>query len=75
MTPNHPPPESERILLKPCPFCTCKSVELESVEDGDGRFICAYVECPACLARGPQEQILENAIDFWNECEPVKATP
>ena len=48
---------------------------VETVEDGDGNVICAHVECPACLARGPQEQIVQNAIDFWNECEapPVAA--
>lgn len=57
------------IKLIPCPFCTCKAVELESVEDGDGNLLCAHVECPACLARGPQEVTIQNAIDFWNECE------
>jgi len=66
---------SETLKLNPCPFCTCKAVELETVEDGDGNVICAHVECPACLARGPQEQIVQNAIEFWNECEapPVAA--
>lgn len=59
------------LKLNPCPFCTCKAVELEEVTDGDGEFICAHVECPACLARGPQESVLQNAIEFWNECEPA----
>ena len=59
------------LKLNPCPFCTCKAVELEEVTDGDGKFICAHVECPACLARGPQENVMQNAIDFWNECEVV----
>lgn len=63
------------LNLNPCPFCTCKGVELEEITDGEGNFICAHVECPACLARGPQESVMQNAIDFWNECEPVLPTP
>lgn len=59
------------LKLIPCPFCTCKAVELETVEDGDGTLLCAHVECPACLARGPQEDTIQNAVDFWNECEVV----
>lgn len=61
------------IFLKPCPFCTCKAVELETVHDGDGELICAHVECPACLARGPQEQVSQSAIDFWNEADTTGA--
>lgn len=57
------------LKLIACPFCTCKAVELETVEDGNGNLLCAYVECPACLARGPQESGIQYAIDFWNECE------
>ena len=63
------------LKLNPCPFCTCKAVELEEVTEINGTLICAYVECPACLARGPQESVLQNAIDFWNECEPVARSP
>ena len=62
------------MKLNPCPFCTCKAVEVETVTDGDGIEICSHVECPACLARGPQEALLQNAVDFWNECEPVAPT-
>lgn len=57
------------VQLKPCPFCTCKAVELETVEDGDGNLLCAHVECPACLARGPQEALIQNAVVFWNEAD------
>ena len=64
---------TDEIRLLPCPFCTCKAVELEIVQDGNRNFLCAHVECPACLARGPQEATIQNAIDFWNECEVVGA--
>lgn len=61
---------TETLQLIACPFCTCKAVELETVEDGIGNVVYAKVECPACLAGGPQENVVKNAIDFWNQCSP-----
>jgi Lar family restriction alleviation protein len=57
------------LKLKACPFCSCKAVELEEATDGNGLLLYAQVECPACLARGPQETVMQNAINFWNDCE------
>lgn len=56
------------IDLKPCPFCTCtQSVQLETIEGGDGKLECAQVVCDACLAKGPEEPTKLRAIQIWNE--------
>jgi hypothetical protein len=47
--------------LLPCPFCTSKAIEVEVIQND-----CAWVECPACLSRGPEENTPERAAEAWN---------
>jgi hypothetical protein len=56
------------IVLAECPFCTCRAAELETVTDGNFIVESAHVECPACLARGPEEVTEERAVQAWNAC-------
>jgi len=59
------------IQLSQCPFCTCKAVELETITDSNSAVEAAHVECPACLARGPQESTEQRAADAWNMRDPL----
>jgi Lar family restriction alleviation protein len=54
-----------RTDLSPCPFCTCKAVELETETDGP-RADYFWIECPACNACGPLQTSDALAIEFWN---------
>jgi Lar family restriction alleviation protein len=57
-------------ILKPCPFCTCAAAEWETTTDGDGYVLCSQIECPACLARGPETHSEIAAARAWNERDP-----
>ncbi|MGY3527242.1 Lar family restriction alleviation protein [Bradyrhizobium sp. USDA 4452] len=57
--------------LLPCPFCTSKAVEIEEIVLGDGTAESAQVECPACLARGPEHTTVDQATRAWNERDGI----
>ena len=53
--------------LKPCPFCQ-RGLEMEDLwcSEVDGRRVNFRVECPRCLARGPQSEVMVIAVRNWN---------
>lgn len=65
---------SEMFVLKPCPFCTCRAVEWETATDGDGFVVSSVIECPACLARGPEESSVDRAAVAWNDRDCMLAS-
>ena len=46
--------------LEPCPFCGCESIYVDVDLEG------YYLECNACLARGPSEETQQEAEWAWN---------
>jgi len=56
------------IDLKPCPFCGCKSVEIQEVCEGSyEKTTAAYVICDACCAQGPECNTIDEAQWQWNQ--------
>ena len=54
--------------LKPCPFCSCGTVELEVVSMNNESI--SWVHCNGCSACGPEIDTKENAVKFWNTRAP-----
>ena len=48
--------------LRPCPFCGCDRVRVDSEEDG-----AFFVRCPDCGAEGPVTLVAEHAKQEWND--------
>ena len=60
---------SDKITLKPCPFCGEKLVHDSEYYSGPvwKRLNEAYrVECPKCYAQTTEYQTAEEAIKAWN---------
>ena len=57
-------PEAPRgpDALRPCPFCGCDWVRVDSEEDG-----AFFVRCPDCGAEGPITLVAEHAKQEWND--------
>ncbi len=51
--------------LKPCPFCTCTSPQVEST----GLVKVPYaVRCSWCGSKGPSEETEDQSVKSWNRC-------
>lgn len=48
--------------LKPCPFCGCKDIGIETIEKYENH----YLYCKHCNIEQPLYNSLEEAIDAWN---------
>jgi len=52
--------------LKPCPFCGCKNIIVDTRDDEDGNIIDYYCECMNCGAMSHFAYDRKCTIDAWN---------
>ncbi|WP_419720762.1 Lar family restriction alleviation protein [Phenylobacterium aquaticum] len=59
-----------RAALLPCPFCGERQTSTIA-SDVD----CYFVRCEDCLAEGPPEDTLDEAMVAWNARAEIATTP